>query len=76
MLDISILASEGCFTVAGGPCIILRQGGDDDALVMPPVRVDAALDADLLIAPMSSACGRRAARALAFANRVRRDARR
>jgi hypothetical protein len=43
---------------------------------MPPVRVDAALDADLLIAPMSSACGRRAARALAFANRVRRDARR
>ncbi len=68
---VSILAKDGCFTVAGTPCKVLRNGGgDDDALSMPaalpsvevaapPVRVDAALAADLLIAPMSSACAGR-----------------
>ena len=68
---VSILSSKGCFTVAGSPCNVLRNGrGDDDALSMPaalpsvdiaapPVRVDAALDADLFIVPMSSACAGR-----------------
>ena len=68
---VSILSSKGCFTVAGTPCKVLRKGSDDDdALSMPaalpsveiaapPVRVDAALDVDLLIVPMSSACAGR-----------------
>jgi len=67
---VSILSSKGCFTVAGSPCKVLRNGGDDDALSMPaalpsvetaapPMRVDAALAADLFIVPMSSACAGR-----------------
>ena len=31
---VSILSSKGCFTVAGTPCKVLRNG-DDDALSMP-----------------------------------------
>ena len=27
---VSILSSEGCFTIAGTPCKVLRNGGDDD----------------------------------------------
>ena len=57
---VSILSSKGCFTVAGSPCKVLRNGGDDDALSMPaalpsvevaapPMRVDAALDVDLFM---------------------------